>query len=155
MMLFYLMEHTWYWHSSIARTAPSLTESMKPGLRLQNFTCNSLYKTKFRNSTIIKVAAPSRGDKTMKALSAKLVLERILKRMGFSSNNSPSAPVAISLRRWISISPLRGCSYITWSRMGGEGLPDLSHYYIGVGGVWGSGQFITILHRGGPPNCIT
>merc|ERR550519_3161578 len=23
----------------MARTAPSLTESMKPGLRLQNFTC--------------------------------------------------------------------------------------------------------------------
>ena len=129
MMLCYLMEHTWYWHSSIARTAPSLTESMKPGLRLQNFTCNSLYKTKFSNSTIIKVAAPSRGDKTMKALSAKLVL----KRMGFSSNNSPSAPVAISLQRWISISPLRGCSYITWSRMGGGG----------------SSWFITLLHRGG------
>ena len=32
------VELTWYWHSSMALTAPNLTESIKPGLRLQNFT---------------------------------------------------------------------------------------------------------------------
>ena len=35
---FHLLCLNWYWHSSMARTAPSRTESMKPGLRLQNLT---------------------------------------------------------------------------------------------------------------------
>merc|ERR1719458_1686893 len=36
---FHLRARNWYWHSSMALTAPSRTESMNPGFRLQNFTC--------------------------------------------------------------------------------------------------------------------
>merc|ERR1712106_1091632 len=36
---FHRLDLNWYWHSSIALTAPSLTEAMNPGLRLQNLTC--------------------------------------------------------------------------------------------------------------------
>ena len=38
LLQFHLRARNWYWHSSMARTAPSRTESMKPGFRLQNFT---------------------------------------------------------------------------------------------------------------------
>ena len=70
---------TWYWHSSMARTAPSLTESMKPGLRLQNFTCA-------KKSHLQGIASVSAITASAAALKCSSQLKE------FSSNKTISPP---------------------------------------------------------------
>ena len=123
------MEHTWYWHSSIARTAPSLTESMKPGLRLQNFTCNSLYKTKFSNSTIIKVAA---------------LEPRWQNHESSISKTGPQANGILFQQLTLSTS---GNKFTEMDQY--QPIKGMFIYYVISDGGGGSSWFITLLHRGG------
>ena len=86
---------TWYWHSSMARTAPSLTESMKPGLRLQNLTCNA---TKSHpQATIIPVSISISFSKISIINSRWLYKNFILNQQKSSSvgNDNPQGSMKI------------------------------------------------------------